>query len=207
MAMQRNGLYRLLSSVFREEMTEDMLRHFLNDDFLRYLYAAGVNVRAFSSLKPNAESLDELSLEFTRLFIGPGKHVSPYESVHLGGDSGSLWGSETSAVKRFIEKSGFAYDKNYHDLPDHISVELEFMAHLIGLEADARLSGDSEKAKNSVRFQKEFLDRHLGRWIKLFSRKVEELANLPFYTEIAALTSDFVESESSSSSFYSFAEK
>lgn len=195
MAIERNGLYGLLAAVFRSELTGDILGHLLDSDFQQDLAAAGADVDAFSSLKLAEAPLDDLSLEFSRLFMGPGKHASPYESVHMGGESGSLWGPETSAVKKFIEQSGFAYDENYHGLPDHISVELEFMAHLTGVEAEAWRLRDSDRAINCVRFQKEFLGRHLARWAGLFSKKVALLAELPFYSTMAMLTRDFVEAE------------
>lgn len=117
MAMERNGLYGLLAAVFRSELAEDILGRLLDPDFQQDLAAVGVDVDAFSSLKPDEASLDDLSLEFSRLFMGPGRHASPYESVHMGGEGGSLWGPETSAVKRYIEKSGFAYDEDYHVCP------------------------------------------------------------------------------------------
>jgi TorA maturation chaperone TorD len=196
MAMERNGLYSLLAAVFRSELTGDILGHLLDPGFQRDLAAVGFSTDALSSLTPGAASLDELSLEFSRLFMGPGKHVAPYESVHLGGEGGSLWGPETSAVKKFIEKSGFAYDEDFHGLPDHISVELEFMAHLTGVEAEAWRRRDPEKTMNSLRFQKEFLARHLGRWVASFSDKVAELAEIPFYPQMASLSQNFVEAES-----------
>ena len=195
MATERNGLYSLLATVFRDELTEDLFRYFLKVDFLQALAAVGLKADAVSSLKPDKTSLDELSLEFSRLFVGPGNHVSPYESVHLGGDGGALWGPETSAVKRFIEKSGFVFEGKHSSLPDHISVELEFMAHLTDLEATAWRRGDAEKALNCRRFQKEFLHRHLGRWAGSFSAKVADLADLPFYAEFAVLMRDFLDTE------------
>ena len=193
--MERNGLYGLLAAVFRSELTGDILGHLLDPGFRRDLAAVGFDVDGFSSLEPNEASLDDLSLEFSRLFMGPGNHASPYESVHTGGAGGSLWGPETSAVKRFIEQSGFAYDAEYHGLPDHIGVELEFMAHLTGVEAEAWRARDRGKAMNCLRFQKEFIDRHLGRWAGPFSEKVAELAELPFYPAMAMLARDFVEAE------------
>ncbi len=195
MAMERNGLYGFLAAVFRSELTGDILGHLLDPRFQQDLAAVGVDVDAFSSLEPGDAPLNDLSLEFSRLFMGPGTHASPYESVHMGGAGGSLWGPETSAVKKFIERSGFTYDEGYHGLPDHISVELEFMAHLTSVEAEAWRVGDNDKAINCLRFQKEFLDRHLGRWAGQFSKKVEELAELPFYSEMAALTREFVAAE------------
>lgn len=69
------------------------------------------------------------------------------------------------------------------------------MAHLTSVEAEAWRLRDSDKAINCLRFQKEFLGRHLGRWAGLFSKKVEVLAELPFYSAMAMLTRDFVEAE------------
>jgi len=190
--MERSGLYSLLAAVFRCELTEDLLGSLLDTGFLQSLAAVGVNVDGFSHLERNQSSLNQLSLEYSRLFTGPGRHVSPYESVLLGGGGGSLWGPETIAVKKFILKSGFSYDEKYHGLPDHISVEIEFMAHLTGLEARAWECGNCEKAANCLRLQKEFLDQHLGRWLDPFSEKVQQLAQLPFYSEMAKLARDFV---------------
>ena len=195
MAMERNGLYNLLATIFRNELSADLLGHLLDADFLGNLADVGVNIEALLSLKPDETSLDDLSLEFSRLFIGPGKHVSPYESVHLGGEGGALWGTETTAVKRFIEKSGFSYDEKYHGLPDHISVEHEFMAHLTSLEAEAWRNGEPKKAINCLHIQQKFLDQHLGRWIESFSNKVETLAKMPFYAEMAKLARDFVQAD------------
>lgn len=195
MAKERNSLYSLLAAVFREEITKDLLQQLLDSDFQKGLADAGVDTGALSALKPNKALLEDLSLEFTRLFFGPGKHVSPYESVHLGGDGGTLWGPQTVAVKRFIEQSGFAYNRKFHGLPDHISVELEFMAHLTSLEADAWEDGEVDQALNSMQFQKEFLTRHLGLWVTSFSEKVAEQAETPVYPQLALLARDFIGAE------------
>ncbi len=195
MAIERSRLYGLLATIFRAEPTTVLLQHLLKPDFLNDLAAVGIDTDALTALKPAEALLTELKLEFSRLFFGPGKHVSPYESVHLGGAGGSLWGPETSAVKKFIEHAGFAYDANYHGLPDHISVELELMAHLTELEAEAWRNADTDKALNCLQFQKAFISGHLGRWVASFSDKVTELAETALYPQMAALTRDFVKSE------------
>ena len=196
MAAERSGLYRLLATIFRTELTAELLARLLDPDFQKDLAGAGVDTGSLSTLNPDETLLEELAVEFSRLFMGPGKHVSPYESVHMGGDGGTLWGPRTSAVKKFIEQSGFAYDKEYHDLPDHISVELEFMAHLTEQEAEAWETGDQENAVNCLRFQKEFMDRHLGLWVGRFADQVIELGEMPVYPQMAILARDFVDAES-----------
>lgn len=194
-AVERKMLYSLLAAVFRSEMSEDILRGLLNPDFLSELMDAGFEIKSLTELKPGVELLEELAEEFSRLFMGPGKHVAPYESVHINGENGNLWGPETSAVKRFIEQSGFDYNENFHGLPDHISVELEFMAHLVSTEAESWQNNDVAEAENSISFQIEFLSQHLSLWTKPFADKVCELAELPVYSQMAMLTHSFVEYE------------
>ncbi len=195
MAGARNGLYAFLAAIFRQEMTDKLLQSVLEPEFLNTLVAFGVQVSSFASLKPDQASVDKLVQDYTRLFMGPGTHVSPYESVHLGGAGGGLWGPETTAVKKFIEASGFVYDESFHGLPDHISVELEYMDHMTRLEAKAWEDGDRDQAENCRLFQKGFLSEHLCRWSGKFSDKVQETASGTFYGEMAALMRDFVEAE------------
>ena len=194
-AVERAALYRFLASIFQQEMTIDLLTRILNDKFLAFLAGVGADAGSLATLVPGKELEEELSQEYTRLFIGPGRHVSPYESVHLGGDSGSLWGPQTTALKKFIESAGSTYTDIYRDLPDHISVELEFMAQLTEIEADAWRANNSSKALNSIQFQKEFLAHHLGRWTHSFSVRVEELAEHPIYPQMALVVRNFVDDE------------
>lgn len=192
MALERQGLYRLLATVFRSEIKRDLLHELLSPEYLEVLTTAGIDTRELVSLKPNETLLNDLSLEYSRLFIGPGHHVSPYESVHCGINGGSLWGKETSAVKKFIEGLGFKYEKDFHGLPDHISVELEFMAHMTDLEAEAWSNDDEKTALILLGRQNEFLGTHLGKWIGPFCDQVTELAEGPVYRLFAILTRDFV---------------
>ena len=195
MAIERNGLYRLLAAVFREEIALDLLVYILKPSYLEKLAETGVDVTALSALTPDTALQEQLSLEYSRLFIGPGKHVAPYESVHRGGEGATLWGPETSALKRFIEHCGFVYDEQYHDLPDHISIELELMGHLTNTEAEAWSEGDTQLATNSIGLQKEFLSRHLANWTKPFANRVTEMAESHFYPQMANLIHNFVQAE------------
>jgi putative dimethyl sulfoxide reductase chaperone len=195
MADERKNLYSLLAAIFREEMTGDILNRILEPEFLTGLADVNIDTGPITEICPDEAFLEALAQEFSRLFMGPGKHVAPYESVHLGNDGGTLWGLQTSAVKKFIEQSGFTYDEDFHGLPDHISVELEFMAHLTEMEAVAWRSTDIEKAENCLGFQKEFLNQHLGLWAGNFAKKVTELAEFPIYPQMATLTSAYVDAE------------
>ena len=193
-ATERSELYGFLATIFREELSPENLRRVRSTEFMQALGDAGVDLDSDIAQRPEAELLDEMAVEYTALFLGPGGHVSPHESVHAESD-GALWGRSTGEVKRYIESAGFAYDPEDHGMPDHISVELEFMATLAGKEARAFRDGDYGAASNCLKYQKEFLADHLGAWGPVFCRQVTERAEHPFYRGIADLTAAFLEAE------------
>ncbi|MDH3597498.1 MAG: molecular chaperone TorD family protein [Rhodospirillales bacterium] len=194
-AMERSNVYGFLAAVYRSEPTAALLGRMKSPDFLDALGAAGVALEQDLLGLPEAELLEKLAVEYTRLFIGPGSHIPPYSSVHLGGEGASLWGASTAWVKRFIEAAGFEYRPDYHDLPDHVSVALEFMQEITAREACALDEPDADEAGRLLSIEEEFVREHLAAWLPGFCDNVVDQARLPFYGEMAKLTKAFVESE------------
>ena len=106
---------------------------------------------------------------------------------------GVLYGAITVKVKKFIETTGLVYDDAFTGLPDHVSVELEFMGKLGEFEAEKWINGDDEDARYCLSVQKMFAEEHLLRWIPQFCEQVIARAELPFYREMARITSEFVD--------------
>jgi len=192
-AMERSGLYGFLASVFRAEPTAAMLNDILKAAFGGALKAAGIDLVDSLSGRSDNDLTQDLAVEYARLFIGPGPHTPPYASVNLGGGGASLWGPETVRVKRFIEDAGFDYKPDFHSLPDHIAVELEFMQEMAAREAKAPEDGNEDQALLNT--EAVFLTDHLAPWVPTFCAKITSQARLPFYKEMAALTVDFILSE------------
>ncbi len=194
-AVERSNLYGFLATGFREEPTIGLIRFLRDPAFRDALAGAGVILDAHILDTPEEKLVEDLAEEFTAFFLGPDSHISPHESVQCTDGGGSLWGPETVAVKRYIEAAGFTYDEHFHDIPDHISVELEFMAHLCREEAQAWEAGVTDRAANSLAFQRDFMEQHLGAWAGRFCTLLVERAELAFYREIAGLTADFLNAE------------
>lgn len=133
-------------------------------------------------------------MEYTRLFIGPGKHIPPYESVHVDA-GGSLCGEAAVSVKNFIEMTGFEYQSEFQSMPDHISAELEFMQMLTDQEAQMWMKEEQEMALSCLQTEMAFIDQHLARWIPQFCDAVIESQESRFYASMAALTRDFLAAE------------
>ena len=127
--------------------------------------------------------------------MGPGKHIPPYEAAQR---EGALWGKATSEVVAFTAKCGFECVGDYSGLPDHISVELEFMQEITGREADAWKAGDVTEARRFMRIERDFIHDHLSRWAPAFCEKVADGANSTLYREMAGLTGSFIRDEDDS---------
>ena len=193
---ERSHVYGFLATVFREEATAELLDEIEKPEYLRSLSAAGVTFGLDFFARPKQKLLEELAVEYAWLFIGPGGHVAPFASVYLGGEGGALWGPSTVWVKEFIASAGFDYRPEYHGLPDHVGVELEFMQHVTAQHASAAEQSDADAEAECRRIEEEFVAGHLARWLPEFCQKTIERATLPFYRELAGLAAGFIESES-----------
>jgi TorA maturation chaperone TorD len=146
-ATQRSNIYGLLSLIYRTEVTKDLLAHIKKPEFLSVLSDMGAKLED-DFLKGSEDKLiEDLAVEYTRLFLGPGKHISPHESIHHDtgdGDWGQFWGRSTVEIKKFIAASGLEYKSEYTGLPDHISVELEFMQLAAKRETQALEEKDND---------------------------------------------------------------
>ncbi len=198
LAEHRSSLYGFLAAVYRQELNSELLQQMKDQRFRDVLSNLGVKLNNGFFQNAEEELLENLAVEYSRLFVGPGKHISPHESVHHkkeGVQSGQLWGELTAEVKKIIEFSGLEYKSEFTGLPDHISVELEFMQHVVQREAQAWEADDDKTALLCLKNEKKFVDEHLFCWIPDFCEKAIKSAELPFYKEMARLTRSFIEFE------------
>ena len=198
LAGHRSNIYGLLAAIYRREITSDFLKQLKDPSMTGVFSALGIKLNYGFLKKPEHELLENLAVEYARLFIGPGKHISPHESVHHKRDDGQwgqLWGPSTAEVKRIIESAGLSYQSEYTGLPDHISVELEFLQQVTLAEEKAWDDGDKDLALACLKKEKKFIEEHLAGWIPAFCEKIIKEADFPFYRAIAELTQKFIEFE------------
>ncbi len=107
-AAMRSEIYGLLSTVFREEPNEALIRKLREPQISSMLADEQVDLGAKFYNDTESSVKEELAIEFARLFIGPESHISAHESVFLDLDTGrgGLWGTLTVEVKSFIEATG-----------------------------------------------------------------------------------------------------
>lgn len=192
----RRLAYEFLARAFRREPDENFLTALRSKPSRSLLETVAVPRNVVLTLVSEALDLDALEEEYCRLFIGPPALVSPYESLHASGPGNrQLFGDAAVSMKRFVELLGLSYREDKHDLPDHLSIELELMARLVGAEAEARSVGNESEARVARRIQGIFMRKHLAVWVPVFFRQLRASARHPFYAALAEWGARFLDQE------------
>lgn len=79
------------------------------------------------AVEARAGSGDSWLVEYSRLFLVPPVPVTLNAGVYL---EGALGGSSTQMMLACYEMAGVKPDERFHDLPDHVAMQLEFLARL-----------------------------------------------------------------------------
>jgi len=151
------------------------------------------------SLLERLSALDEegaaqLEAEYLDLFVlGGAQAPCPlYESAYVD-RRGRDRGLAMVAVERAYAQAGIALGPAAGgELPDHASLELEFLSQLCAREAEAWRARAAEEAVARLESERRFLDRHLLRWFPSLVRRVAASAEGSFYVDVAEAAHAFL---------------
>lgn len=193
----REDVYRLLAACFYPPSTE-LIEEKCSTTLAALLESvapAAARYAADAALATANSSLETLAVEHARLFIGPFQLVAPpYGSLYLD-DANTVMGDSTARVAAFYHYCGLHLADDFHELPDHFAVELEFMSYLAFKQREAETSGDKAGMTRFAGLQREFLDRFLLPWLEPFTSAVVIDDEAPFYKSIAQCTSAFIHAD------------
>ena len=140
-----------------------------------------------------AAALGDVQVEHARLFTGPGRTaVKCYASEYLDADQSGkarLNGPAALFAAAAYEAEGATPVGSRGELPDHATVELEFLYHLCRREEQAWAAGDQSEALRLRRTLDTFLRTHAGAWLPAFAEEVRTSTRLAFYSGMAELLS------------------
>jgi DMSO reductase family type II enzyme chaperone len=141
----------------------------------------------WQALTQAGDDKDDLAVEFTRLFdVGASGPPCPL----YGGLYGGARMKTMEEVVRFYNHFGLTLSESPHELPDHLTTELEFLHFLAFREAQTLEKG--EDAGPYRRAQRDFLARHLGRWIPKMRAKLEGESPMPFFLALVHRLESFL---------------
>ncbi len=141
---------------------------------------------------PGEKTLTSLSRDWTRLFRGVDRQglLPPYESLYR---TEKLHEKPAREIHRLFSQMGIRVPEEWHQPPDYVGVELDFMRLLCSRETQADESPKRESLTKAVKEEKSFVEHHLGTWASIFCEKMVEEAREDYYRGIARLTIGLVE--------------
>jgi DMSO reductase family type II enzyme chaperone len=122
---------------------------------------------------------DDLAVEYTRLFDAgsAGPPCPLYEGVYGGARMKTM-----EEALRFYNHFGLTLSDGQRELPDHLITQLEFLHYLAFREAEAL--GSSTDPGPYRRAQRDFIERHPGRWVPMLRKRLDGQSPMPFFLEL-----------------------
>ena len=188
----RGLFYALYSRIFMLEADEALLK-MIEKKEIKEFFPNLFEWEEYSQ-KSKQENIDTyLNVDFTDLSL---INLVPYESFYLRED-GQIESGGDNPVYQAYEEFDFIVEKDKARVvsPDHIGVELEFMYMLCNAEAKALANSDAVAADALRQKQKDFLHKHLLRWVPLYLINVKNEARTPLYHDAAMTGLDFILSD------------
>lgn len=183
-------IFSQLSEFFKEpteEFAGDVASGRLLNYFNEVFSVLGLDTSLLSGLLLSGDAYATLRDEYRRLFLGPlPPYIVPAESVYkqwsndpecslpISGEKGYMMGDPAIDMIKRYQAHGIVIPDKYSSMPDHIALELEYMAFLCRNE-------DREK-------QREFLASHLN-WVGELVNDIKDIkVDTKFYPAGAEIT-------------------
>jgi DMSO reductase family type II enzyme chaperone len=152
------------------------------------LKRAGIDAAVVPEKK---ESQLDLEKDYTWMcFASKPRQVYLFESVYR---EGKLLQESTFEIARLYYDAGLKLTEAFKLPPDHIAVELEFMAFLCFMEAGAVREGSSDKENLAQRLQAETLQKHLIPFGLSVAERMEKHARTDFYRNMSRILRSVLE--------------
>ncbi|MBI2877973.1 MAG: molecular chaperone TorD family protein [Candidatus Tectomicrobia bacterium] len=161
---------------------------FPQEDLYLSLKEEGGLLEALSvSLPDPPPALEELQEAYTNLFdVGMGGPPCPlYEGSYVGWGRTQLF----EELLRFYEFFGLELSPSGRELPDHLTVELEFMHYLTFQEAQAEDPFPYRLA------QRDFLSRHLAHWVPLMAERLAQKTESGLFARLGEVLCSFTRAD------------
>lgn len=204
----RWAIYAFLSRVYEKEMTVEFLKE-ISDENSSISWIKSLEELPDEELKEGVKLLNgylkdlrnrdleqvrlELAVEYANLFLGiKGKISHPSESAYQ--TKGFLEANEIVVdVLNAYWDAGVDKAEEFAEPPDHIAVELQFMAYLCKKIIESVEKGEKDDILKYIQMQSSFLTKHLSQWIPSFAKDVIKTAEADFYKALAIITKRFIE--------------
>lgn len=137
-----------------------------------------------------AALLQDIEKDYTWMCFAskPRRLVYLFESVY---NEGKLFDESTFKIARLYYDAGLKVEEDFRLPPDHIAVELEFMAFLSYKEMEGIKTGDAKIESYAAQLQKKTLDEHLHNFALIVAENLGKHARTSFYRGTAQVMTAF----------------
>ena len=185
-ASERSNTYRLIARLWLYEVDQELLQRLLAPPLSQPFVEAG----GLLPSDADEQTVEDLSIDYCQIFIGPSGHLPPYQSVW---ETGQLQGSTIESMQQYINIAGYVVEAiPSRAMLDHLGIQLDVMGYVLEQVASGQF--DSEALEGLQDFAISFFERHLS-WPKDLLDGASSRATTDFYRSVIAMTQDFLESE------------
>lgn len=200
--LERARAYEFLAGIFLKEPATEIIK--ILKEWVEAVDAAERDelLEIINTIQAQDPELKDLTQEFYDLFFVPvsGRFVPPFESPIRGAERqegkkikyGSHWGLQAHRLIDHYERMGFKSETlnifeplKQTKIPDHLGLELSFLAYLYRLE-DVALQADQETT-GLHQLQHRILTDHLLGWLPQFTEDLEKVEATGYYSYFAHL--------------------
>jgi len=174
--LERSELYLTLARSFLIPQTEghyramsDYLADDLEDLDRSLEYGIETQLDALRTAMSRLSNHEELLVEYSRMFLQPPREATLNVCYPL---DGAMMGGTVSEIEAFYRNYGVERGDHFKDLPDHVSVQLEFVSYLY-----RRAAAELENGKTDTEAELaagHFLYEFVSRWIPHFEAGIEK---------------------------------
>lgn len=107
---------------------------------------------------------------YSKLFLTPPTPVALNTGRYL---DGAVMGGSVQAIEERYRRHGLERTESFHDLPDHVTLQLEFVARLFAGAAAAHEAGEEPEAQRLEAEARAFLGAFVAHWLPGFCTALE----------------------------------
>lgn len=129
-------------------------------------------VEGLESVEPT-KAVEEVSVEYTKLFVGPPKPAAPpWETMYRSDDVTVGFGDPTFEMRDLLRKAGLQLSNENRQYEDHMGIELLYLSTLCTSAAGLLESGEKDAAEELASQARDFVQSHPLSWLDSLSARV-----------------------------------
>ena len=155
--------------------------------------AAGALDALASALRSTADAEGGLLRVYSRLFLAPPFPAPLNAGIQL---DGALMGQSTVEMERFYQRHGLTRDREFRDLPDHLALQLQFVAFLHAKAAETEDREECAAIAGDARyFVRQLMLSWFPGWLEQLDEAVTHLPTAEAWRQLGRVTRDVLEAD------------